>query len=363
MESTYEESAGKLAVQYSDDCCPPSPQSHIDFDETIIKKRRTKRRKTLPKYVVYKDLTEREETKLTPRQLLMIMKKKGIITDGIKELDRETTEIFPGVIPCRKNKKEENSVDSNEEMPEIAVAPEKRINDKKKTIADKTDKLQEVKEKESIKKKEKNSEMADISKNEEKSSIETVKTRICIEKGMVKKILEETSDVKVMAKEAEKGSSEEPLKHVNIKISPESPKLLKTIENKNNIIPEKSITEPPADIIKRVDPSRIIVKMRLLPSDNKIKHVNCSSVIIQVLQSIEETKYEVCAELLADMKREIAQHTCTIRPLLSSIIKRLSTVLERPGEHAHMATADALQKVVMTYKNITQNRKHCCIGQ
>ncbi|OAG33304.1 hypothetical protein NEIG_01789 [Nematocida sp. ERTm5] len=360
MESTYEESAGKLAMQYSDDCCPPSPQSHIDFDETIIKKRRTKKRKTLPKYVVYKDLTEREETKLTPRQLLMIMKKKGIITDGVKELDRETTEIFPGVIPCRKNKKEENSVDSSEEMPEITVAPEKRINDKKKTI---TDKLQEVKEKKSIKKKEKNSEMADISKNKEKSCIETVKTRIRIEKGIVKKILEETSDVKVMAKEAEKGSSVEPLKHVNIKISAESPKLLKTNENKNNIIPEKSITEPPVDIIKRVDPFRIIVKMRLLPSDNKIKHENCGSVVIQVSQGIEETKYEVYAELLADMKREIAQHTCTIRPLLSSIIKRLSTVLERPGEHAHMATTDALQKVVMTYKNITQNRKHCCIGQ
>ncbi|KAI5136090.1 hypothetical protein NEAUS04_1133, partial [Nematocida ausubeli] len=92
----------KSFMEYNDDYCPPSPQSHIDFDEVIIRKRKTKKRKTLPKYVVYKDLTERDEVKLTPRQLLMIMKKKGIITEGIMELDKETKEICSVGIPKKK---------------------------------------------------------------------------------------------------------------------------------------------------------------------------------------------------------------------------------------------------------------------
>ncbi|KAI5192429.1 hypothetical protein NEMIN01_2016 [Nematocida minor] len=98
----------KVDEAFTEECCPPSPQSHLDMEDVIAKKkplRKSKRRKTLPKYVKYKDLSEREETKLTPRQLMMVMRKKGIITDGIKELDRETKIVCPGAIPDRKSKK------------------------------------------------------------------------------------------------------------------------------------------------------------------------------------------------------------------------------------------------------------------
>lgn len=112
---------------YTEEMCPPSPQSHIDIEELrpmkTIRKRTRKRRKTLPKYVKYTDLTERDTNKLTPRQLLMVMKKKGLLTETVEEIDKETKDMFSRMGSNKKERPEKNNPGIHKEQKE-----EKEIN-------------------------------------------------------------------------------------------------------------------------------------------------------------------------------------------------------------------------------------------
>ncbi|KAI5185873.1 hypothetical protein NEHOM01_1123 [Nematocida homosporus] len=102
------------------DTCPPSPQSFLDLaegsegfvatdeclvDGLVVSNRVTKtgksskrKKKGLPKYVKHKELYERDYSKLTQRQLLMVLRQQGLETETIKEWDKETKLLLPGTL-------------------------------------------------------------------------------------------------------------------------------------------------------------------------------------------------------------------------------------------------------------------------
>ncbi|OAG28920.1 hypothetical protein NEDG_01059 [Nematocida displodere] len=96
MECSKEEK-----LQWEDNC-PPSPQSFLDIEEVQAPKKTRRRKKGLPKYVKYKELVERDLAKLTPRQLLMVLRQKGIETESIQAIDAETQQLFPGLLPTKR---------------------------------------------------------------------------------------------------------------------------------------------------------------------------------------------------------------------------------------------------------------------
>ncbi|KAI5171098.1 hypothetical protein NEFER03_0500 [Nematocida sp. LUAm3] len=69
---------------------PLSPKSFIELDD--LPKRRKRRRKGLPKYVKHKELWERDVSQLTPRQALMIFRKKGEENEILTAIDKEREE-------------------------------------------------------------------------------------------------------------------------------------------------------------------------------------------------------------------------------------------------------------------------------
>ncbi|KAI5191048.1 hypothetical protein NECID01_1278 [Nematocida sp. AWRm77] len=73
-------------VQEHTEECPPSPVSFYDMGSVSPKKPKARRRKKgLPKYVKYKTLEETDMEKLTPRQQVLMLKKRGMYADPVQQ--------------------------------------------------------------------------------------------------------------------------------------------------------------------------------------------------------------------------------------------------------------------------------------
>lgn len=97
LHSCPDAQAGGKEVILEEPPCPPSPQSYLSSELDVPSassrfamggpgcdkankaagKRKARRKKALPAYVEYKDLHNRDMNKLTPRQLIMVLKRKS----------------------------------------------------------------------------------------------------------------------------------------------------------------------------------------------------------------------------------------------------------------------------------------------
>lgn len=313
----YEQTEGNKEEEI-EEWCPPSPQSHIDISEEVPKKkiRRSKRRKTLPRYIVYKELSEREETKLTTRQLMMVMRKKGIITEGIKELDKETKSIFPGVIPERKHSTQitDTEIIDQSEITEITKEPVKiRI------------RIEEVK---------------DISKQLVCSNLEGIIT--------------EENQKELLKRDIKKKN-----KKITVKIRINSESTLQSHSPCTHFLqtPSKHKNTPEKEVIPKYFKENICVSNTLKDSFLFKMPFLQKSILSSSDNILSSLMY---SDLLESIRSEISQHTCPVRTLLSSISKKLVSVINNPRENIHMQNEEAFRRVCLSFKNIIQNRKECC---
>ncbi|KFG25301.1 uncharacterized protein NESG_02072 [Nematocida ausubeli] len=386
----------KSFMEYNDDYCPPSPQSHIDFDEVIIRKRKTKKRKTLPKYVVYKDLTERDEVKLTPRQLLMIMKKKGIITEGIMELDKETKEICSVGIPKKKrlNTTPKKVTDKEHTINRHSTGEEETTScsNREETTTSREDSCRE----ESIlvsAKQENTSDKENTSRedsNTKKEEILVISSKEETAANLKHKETSKHKEATVSTSSNKKETSNHKETTTNLKqkdtpvISSKKEATISTSTNKKEDAVKTSLnihacpldysSVPPENTAEYYDRQNVFLGHATKLDENIIHpqdaydRVSSSQTknipaveILEAQKSTESITALGIGALLAKVQKEISLHTCPVRTLLISVEKRLSAVVSSPREHIHMRSPEALQRASQSYENITQSRTKCCV--
>ncbi|KAI5134002.1 hypothetical protein NEAUS06_1012 [Nematocida ausubeli] len=381
----------KSFMEYNDDYCPPSPQSHIDFDEVIIRKRKTKKRKTLPKYVVYKDLTERDEVKLTPRQLLMIMKKKGIITEGIMELDKETKEICSVGIPKKKrlNTTPKKVTDKEHTINRHSTGEEETTScsNREETTTSREDSCRE--ESILVSTKQENTSDKEYS-NTKKEEVLVISSKEETAANLKHKETNKHKETTVSTSSNKKETSKHRETTTNLKqkdtpvISSKKETTISTSTNKKEDAVKTSLnihacpldysSVPLENTAEYYDRQNVFLG-HATKLDENISHpqdaydrVSSSQTknipaveILEAQKSTESITALGIGALLAKVQKEISLHTCPVRALLISVEKRLSAVVSSPREHIHMRSPEALQRASQSYENITQSRTKCCV--
>ncbi|KAH9385835.1 uncharacterized protein NEMAJ01_0731 [Nematocida major] len=340
--------------------CPPSPISHIEIEEIPVKKRKTRRRKTLPKYVRHKELMERDANSLTPRQLLMIMKKKGEVTETVLELERETKQLLNKILPYttrkesastqKKQKNKTASSNSSTNGSEV-VSSNNMVSNNNDVVSSTTNEVV--------------SNNNDVVINNNNEVVSNNNNEVVI--NTTSEVVSNNNDVVINTSEI-----------VNTNNEPVSTSEVVNTNNDvvstNNEILCNTTNEVVSTNNDVVNTSEVVnTALRRQESNGTARCCSASSQKLRdsvsfrlkipcdfgILPSPRENIRSFSA-LQRALQREASLHTCSKKTLLLSQAAKASALAHSPLNHAHRATPQELSRSIQAYANISQNRA-CCV--